>query len=328
MAITAPVPGLSLAVLAQWAASLPLPGADIASAKPQPLPDTVVFSSPPTRLLSDIASAGLRQLAALLPAIEAAILDASVGPLGQLAKAVGAASRQIAEGHVALLAEGPDRIVAAMPARVPLPGAPLPASSGDAKQLLRDLARQLGAETERMPDAHTGETLRTIARQIDAARIEPHLSADPGAGPIQRWLTEAKHVLRSTADALDRAEATLRPLVAEARPDAAGQPAAIGALTEITAAQAQLIAAYASLPPARAEPRRTAGMAGGFRFTVPLQQLAGATTLLGMMLIAAALWLSGGIWALATGAAGLVVTAFWVWRISRASRGVTLDVAR
>lgn len=327
MAITAPVPGLSLAVLAQLAAYLPLPAAETASAKPQPLPDTVVFSSPPTRLLSDIASAGLRQLAALLPAIEGAIRDESVVPLGQLAKAVSTAARQIADGHVALLAEGPDRIVAAMPGRVPLPGAPLP-SSGDAKQLLRDLARQLGAETERMPDAHTSETLRTIARQIDAARVEPRIPPDPGAGPIQRWLTEAKHVLRTTGGALDRAEATLRPLVAEARPDAGGQPSTIWALTEIMAAQAQLIAAYASLPPTRTEPRRTAGTTGEFRLTLPLQQLAGATALLGMMLIAAVLWLSGGIWALATGAAGLVVTAFWVWRISRASRGVTLDVAR
>ena len=267
-------------------------------------------------------------MTALLPALEQAVLDESVVPLGHLAKAVSAAARQIEDGHGALLAEGPDRVLAAMPGPFSLPSGTPSASSEEARQLLRDLARQVGVETEGAPGEKTSEALRTVARQIGATDVQSRPPPEPGESPIDRWLAEAKHAIRSTEDALDRAEATLRPIVTDARPEVCKQPSPLWALTEITAAQVQLIAAYASLPPTRAEPRRVVGATARFSIRLPLDQFAGATTLLGMLLLLAALWLAGGLWMLATGAAGLAMTAVWVWRISRATRGVTLDATR
>ena len=116
MAVMAPVSGLSLAALARFSAGLPLPEAAAPPDKQARMPDVVVFSSAPMRVLSDLASAGLRQLAALLPMIEQAVQGESPAPLGLLAKAASAAARQIGDGHEALLAEGPDRVAASIAA--------------------------------------------------------------------------------------------------------------------------------------------------------------------------------------------------------------------
>lgn len=323
MTITAPVPGFSLAALARLAAALPLPSAAPSSAQ-QRSPDVVVFSSAPFRLLSDLASAGLRQLTALLPAIEQALQDDSAAPLGHLAKAAGAAARQITEGHVALLAEGPERVAASLRGEIPIPATATPS---EAQQVLRTLARQLGtaAEPEPAPDVRTSETLRTIARQIGTAEpLASPLAADKEASPIERWLGEAKLVLRSTGDALDRAEQQLIALPPATAPDA---PSA-WALAQITAAQAQVTAAYSSLSHSLREPRRIAAAITAGSFAIPADHLAGATTMCGMLLVLATLWLAGGIWSLVTGTVGLIGIGFWVMRISRASSGVRLDVRR
>ena len=354
MAVMAPVPELSLALLARLTAALPLPGAGVEPGKqsglsgvaafpppeitagpgqPSRVPDVVVFSSAPMRVLSDLASAGLRQLTALLPVLEQAVQAESTAPLGILAKAVAVAARQIVEGHTALLAEGPDRVAAALRGEVlTKSGAPTSAAT-DTKQMLRTLARQIGAEIEPAQDSHVSETLRTIARQIGASdTLEPRSAAEAGDGLIQRWLGEATHVLRSTGATLDRAEQQLRPLVSEeptqlagallAGTNVAGMSPSAWVLSEILAAQAQIAMAYASVGQARTTARFTYRAAPR---TLSLNNLAGATTLLGMLLILATLWLVGGLWSVATGLVALAATAVWVWRISRASRGVTLD---
>ena len=421
MAVMAPVSGLSLAALAKFSAGLPLPEAAAAPDKQGRVPDVVVFSSAPMRVLSDLASAGLRQLAALLPILEQAVQEESAVPLGYLANAAGAAARQIGEGHPALIAEGPDRVAAALrgptlpqnnspanattdtkqmlrtlarqisadaepaqdgltseapdrlaaalsksPAGAPpdpkqvlravahqlesegpqedragessdqfaatLPKtAPSPISSSasvlaDAKQVLRTIARQVGAEAEPARDGKTSEILRSIARQIGTADDpEPLSRTGSDAGPIQRWLTEAKHVLRSTGDVLDQAEQQLRPLAAAEPLNQAAELPAGWALSQIVAAQAQIAMAYASLGQARTAPRLTSRTTpASFR----IDHLAGATTFLGMLLVLATLWLIGGIWSVATGAVALGGAAVWVWRISQASRGVALDARR
>lgn len=287
------------------------------------MPDVVVFSSAPMRVLSDLASTGLRQLAALLPIIEQAVQEESMVPLGHLAKAAGAAARQIGEGHEALLAEGPDRVAATLRGPLLQSGGPATTAATDTKQLLRLLARQIGADTEPTQEGHASETLRSIARQIGTAdQLEPRATAEPGAGPIQRWLTEAKHLLRSTGDALDRAEEQVSSL-AKAEPiNAASAAPPAWVLTEILAAQAQIGRVYGTIGRARATARI------GYRAAPPtlaLGTLAGATTVLGMLLILATLWLVGGLWSLVAGAAALGGTALWVLRISKASRGLALD---
>lgn len=388
MTITAPVQGSSLAALAR-SISLPLPSAAPPSTQSRS-PDVVVFSSAPFRLLSDLAAAGLRQLTTLLPALEQALQGDSAAPLGYLAKAAGAAARQITEGHVALLAEGPERVAASLRGELSAPGTDVPA---EGRQLLRTLARQLGtpsdsepspeprttetlrtiarqvaldgrlatprsAEAESNPEPHTTETLRTISRQTgmddrpappragepgpDAQinetlrtvarqigiddRLAAPRSAEPDASPIQRWLADAELVLRGTSDALNRAEQRL----AELPPAATPQAPSAWALAQVTAAQILVTAAYGSLAQSSRVWRGTTARAtasGGF-FAAAGDRLVGATTMLGMLIVLATLWLAGGIWSLVTGFAGLLAVGLWVLRISRASRGISLDAHR
>ncbi len=322
MAVMAPLPGVTLAALARLSAVLPLPDAGASTETLARPPDVVVFSSAPMRLLSDLASAGFRQLAALLPIIEQAVQDQSVVPLGRLAKAASAAARQIADGHEALLAEGPDRVAVALRAQAwPQVASAAPNPASDAKQSLRTLARQVGTEAELAEGGRPDERLRTLARQLGAEDpLEPRPALQPGAGPIQRWLAEAKHLLRDTGEVLDRAEQQFRPLLQVQ--DAAGCPTAAWVLTEINAAQCQIASAYAAV-------RQTGTTAprGHRALSRPptLGNLAGATTVLGMLLVLATLWLLGGAWSLGIGACALGGAVVWVWRISKASQGVTLD---
>ena len=116
MAVLAPVSGLQLEALARLPDARPLPG-PAPEPKSSVFSDVVVFSSAPMRVLSDRASAGLRQLASLLPLIEQAVSEETTLALGHLSKAAGTAARQITEGHEALLAEGPDRVAGAMAGR-------------------------------------------------------------------------------------------------------------------------------------------------------------------------------------------------------------------
>ena len=388
MTITAPVQGFSLAALARLI-SLPLPSAAPPSAQSRS-PDVVVFSSAPFRLLSDLAAAGLRQLTTLLPALEQALQGDSAAPLGHLAKAAGAAARQITEGHVALLAEGPERVAASLRGELPASGTDVPP---EARQLLRTLARQLGtpsdsepnpeprttetlrtatrqvgvdgrlstppsAEAEPSPEPHTMETLRTIVRQIGADdRLAPPRAGEPApdtptnetlrtvarqigmddrlaaprstesdASPIQRWLADAELVLRGTSDALDRAEQRLTGLPSTATPEA---PSA-WALAQVTAAQVLVTAAYGNLAQSSRVWRgtRATATASGGSFAIGAESLAAATTMLGMLVVLITLWLAGGVWSLVTGFAGLLAVGLWVLRISRASKGVTLDAHR
>ncbi|MGI4793101.1 MAG: hypothetical protein ACRYF2_26085 [Janthinobacterium lividum] len=347
MTITAPVQGLSLAALARLVA-LPLPSAVPPSAQSR-APDVVVFSSAPFRLLSDLAGAGLRQLTALLPALEQALQDDGAVSLGYLAKAAGAAARQIAEGHVALIAEGPERVAASLRGELPAPATEV---STEANQVLRTLARQPGtaSEAEPAPATRTNESLRTLARQLgtvsDAAPTpEPRAnetlrtvarqigtqdhpaaprSSEPEASPIERWLSDAELVLRGTGDVLDRAEQRLAALPQATAPET---PSA-WALAQITAAQVQVTAAYGSLGHSLRAPRRAIAAAAATSFALSADRFAGATTMLGMLLVLGTLWLAGGLWSLVTGIAGLIALGLWVVRISRASSGVSLDVRR
>lgn len=372
MTITAPVQGLSLAALARLVA-LPLPSAAPPSEQSR-APDVVVFSSAPFRLLSDLAGAGLRQLTTLLPALEQALQNDSAVPLGHLAKAAGAAARQIAEGHVALIAEGPERVAASLRGELP---APVTEVSTEAHQVLRTLAWQLGtvsdaepatatrtnessrplarqpgtaSEAESAPATRTNESLRTIARQLgtvsDAAptpesRANETLrtiarqigtqdhpaaprSSEPETSPIERWLSDAELVLRDTGDVLDRAEQRLAALPQATTPET---PSA-WALAQITAAQVQVTAAYGSLGHSLRAPRRAIAAAAASSFTLSADRFAGATTMLGMLLVLGTLWIAGGVWSLVTGIAGLIALGLWVVRISRASSGVSLDVRR
>ena len=346
MAVMAPVSDLSVALLTRLTAALPLPESAAAPGKQSSLPgvtallppdlaagpgqqlrvpDVVVFSSAPMRVLSDLASAGLRQLTALLPVLDQAVQTQNAAPIAILAKAVASAARQISEGHTALVAEGPDRVAAALRGEVlPRTGSPTVAVT-DTKQLLRTLARQIGAEAEAEPaqDSRTSETLRTIARQIGASdQFELRSAGEPAEGPIQRWLAEAKHVLRGTSDALDRAEEQLRPIPTAEPINIVGATPTAWVLTEILAAQAQIARAYAAVGQARTTARASV-RAAPRHFS--LDHLSGATTLFGMSLILSTLWIIGGLWAVATGLVALAGTAIWVWRISRATRGVTLD---
>ncbi len=329
MTMTAPVSGLSLATLARLVA-LPLPSGAPPSAQQARSPDVVVFSSAPFRMLSDLASAGLQQLSALLPALEKAVLEESAAPLGHLAKVAGAAARQIGEGHVALLAEGPERVAAAL--RGEIPSMP-PASQTEGRQTLRTLARQIGTAAEGeplpepLPDARTSETLRAVARQIGMAeRFGLPQITDPDATPIQRWLSEANLVLHDTSDALERAERQLSAQIQAAPPNAPAQDTpTIWALGQIAAAQAQVTAACGSLGQSLRAPRRPA-VTTAASFKLQLDHLAGATTMVGTLLILAVLWFAGGVWSAVSGALGLVGLGFWLLRIRRASKGIRLDV--
>ena len=222
--------------------------------------------------------------------------------------------------------ESSDRFAATLPKTAPSPISSSASVVADAKQVLRAIARQVGAEAEPARDGKTSEILRSIARQIGTAdNPEPLSRTGSDAEPIQRWLTEAKHVLRSTGDVLDQAEQQLRPLAAAEPLNQAAELPAGWALSQIVAAQAQIAMAYASLGQARTAPRLTSRTTpASFR----IDQLAGATTFLGMLLVLATLWLIGGIWSVATGAVALGGAAVWVWRISQASRGMALDARR
>lgn len=322
MTITAPVQGLSLAALARLVA-LPLPSAAPPSAQSR-APDVVVFSSAPFRLLSDLAGAGLRQLTTLLPALEQALQDDGAVSLGHLAKAAGAAARQIAEGHVALIAEGPERVAASLRGELP---APVTEMSTEAHQVLRTLARQLGtvSDAEPTPEPRANESLRTVARQI-GAQDHPAAprSSEPEGSPIERWLNDAELVLRDTGDVLDRAEQRLSALPQATTPET---PSA-WALAQITAAQVQVTAAYGSFGHSLRAPRRAIAAAASTSFALSADRFAGATTMLGMLLVLGTLWIAGGVWSLVTGIAGLIALGLWVVRISRASSGVSLDVRR
>lgn len=322
MAMMALIPGFSLAALARMPADMPLPQAASALGKQSHAPDVVVFSSAPMRVLSDLASAGLRELAALLPMIEQAVENASAAPLGHLAKAAGAAARQIVDGHEALLAEGPDRVGASLKSQVMTQSSPPATGSVEAKQVLRTLARQIGAEVAPAEPGRASESLRAVARQLGAADLlKPRPSSAPDAGPIERWLSEAKHLLHSTGEALGRAKEQLRPPMPEPANLAGASPTG-WVLTEILAAQAQIATSYKAVSRARtaahmayrAEPRARSS-----------DHLAAATTLFGILLTVSTLWLLGGIWLVATGIGALASATVWVWRINRASRGVTLD---
>ena len=347
MTIMAPVQGLSLATLARLVA-LPLPSAAPPSEQSR-APDVVVFSSAPFRLLSDLAGAGLRQLTALLPALEQALQDDGAVSLGHLAKAAGAAARQIAEGHVALIAEGPERVAASLRGELP---APVTQVSTEANQVLRTLARQLGtssdaepatatranenprtlgrqpgtiSDAEPAPEPRANESLRAVARQIGTQdHPAPPRSSEPETSPIERWLSDAELVLRDTGDVLDRAEQRLTALPQATTPET---PSA-WALAQITAAQVQVTAAYGSLGHSLRAPRRTIAAAASTSFALSADRFAGATTMLGMLLVLGTLWLAGGLWSLVTGIAGLIGLVLWVVRISRASSGVSLDVRR
>ena len=107
-----PTSGYALAALARASLPLPLPGTAVATRPPTAEP--VVFSSVPMDVLSDLAAAALQQLATLLPLIDSAVQDGSAAALGRLATATATAARQIADGHAALLADGPDRLAAAL----------------------------------------------------------------------------------------------------------------------------------------------------------------------------------------------------------------------
>lgn len=343
MTVTAPVPGFSLANLIRLAASLPLPSAALPSAQ-QRAPDVVVFSSAPLRLLSDLASAGLRQLTALLPALEQALQDESVAPLGHLAKSITVAARQVTDGHVALLAEGPERAAASLRGELPIPST---AMTGEARQLLRTFARQLGNErenkaptesdsetpTELAPDARTDETLRTIARQVGSTeRLASTPARDSDASPIELWLAEAKQVLRNTGDALDRADEHLRSVALDMAPvsrsTALAEPPSAWALAQVAAAQLQVAAAYGSLGQSLRGPRRLPRAITAGTLAIAPDHLAAATTGFGMLLVLATLWLAGGIWSVITGTVGLIAIGLWVVRISRASSGIALDPGR
>ena len=367
MAVTAPVPGLSAVALPPWEAALPLPeigaatgttvGAPIGTTVGAPigttagavtgadgtLPDLVVFSSAPLRLLSDLAASGLRQLIALLPTIERAVQEASPLSLGHLARAVGAAARQIGDGHAALLAEGPDRVAAAVPRE-----------SGMAA--LRTVARQLGAATPDVKSdtetpSETGragaapddarQILRAVARQLGTAADAPLLRPDPAAADradsaVEHWLGDADHALRDASNVLDRAEEQLRPLVAHAadeQPVLAGQhPTSVWAMTEVIAAQAQVAAAFGGLATFRLRPAPWAAPAGSAVGGLRLDHLAGAITLFGIALLLAIVWLLGGIWSAAVGVGGtivaLAVAALWGWRIVVSAHGLRLDLRR
>lgn len=283
--------------------------------------DTVVFSTAPFRALAELAAAGLRQLATLLPAIEQAVEDRSLEPMIHLAKAAGAAARQVEDGHVALLAAGPDRLTAALPSASPPPRT---APSDGAPQALRTFARQVGAMIEPAAVSAPDDTLRAAARQLGAAMSDGPVENenDPRSEPAQLWLAEAKHLLHRTGDALDQASSLL-PLS-----DPALSQAAPSAITlEIAAAQTQIAAAFASLAHvplasgSAATPSRTI-------FRLRPGQLSSATSGFGALLLLTVMSLASGIWWLCLGLIGLTATAFWVWRIGRAARGVALDATR
>ena len=393
------------------------PASRPSAAGADPVPDTVVFSSAPLRLLADLASAGLRQLATLLPALEQAVGLPDPVPLGHLAKAAGAAARQVEEGHAALLAEGPDRVAASLNGEQRARAA----APDQATQLLRTLARQIGSAPPQATEARASEALRTIARQIGdsvaslpdrassppatASRSEsnePQPRRDPlarlGGEPVllperplsqptvpsrpespeqprnplapqpngvppqpadsrwndaptplprpigsafelpdarpaapadaaDRWLDEAQHLLHRAGDVLDQAGEQLRPLIAETP---IPSPQIGWALSQIVAAQVQLSSAVARLG-TRSKPVSGGGAAAAWSLpsmSIPLERLSHAAGLAGIMLVLFAVWLAEGVWTLAAGVAGLVTTAFWVFRISQAARGVTLDARR
>lgn len=312
--MVAPVPGFSLAALARFSAALPLPEAAPAPDRQSRVPDVIVFSSAPMRLLSDLASAGLRQLAALLPMIEQAVQNESTVPLGHLAKAAGAAARQIVDGHEALLAEGPDRVAASVRGRGIVPASATP----DTQPSLRTLARQIGSQPVPAEPRQPSDILRTIARQLGSAELpEPKSPAEP----IQHWLIEAKHLLRSTGEALDRADDQLRPQLAADPASVAAGSSSRWVMTEIMAAQAQIALSYAAVSRV-GTPTRTRDRV--MPLTSSLDHLAGATTLFGMLLVLATLWLIGGLWSVAAGIAALAGAALWIWRVNRASLGLML----
>ena len=288
---------------------------------PTPRPsDVVVFSTPPFRALAELAAAGLRSLAVLLPSLELAVEDHALEPLAHLVKAATTAVRQVSDGHVALLAEGPDRLAAALPSTAP-PRASAPAET---PQQLRNLARQIGATLEPMTDPAPSDTLRTVARQIGAATLErPLLTlSDPKAEPAQRWLAEADHILHRAGDTLDQASA-LVPLAETALTQPTLNPLAL----EIAAAQMQVATTRAALS-SRATAPRQAPTPSRFPLDLLPRQLSNATSLIGTLVILALMSLATGLWSVCLVLLGLGATIYWVWRIGRAAQGVSLDATR
>ena len=234
------------------------------------------------------------------------------------------AVRQVADGHVALLAEGPDRLAAALPSATP----PRASVLAEAPQQLRSLARQIGATlepaTESATDVVPNATLRTVARQIGANALERPLLdiSDPKAEPAQRWLAEADHILHRTGDTLDQASA-LVPLAETALARPTLDPLAI----EIAAAQMQVATTRAALSSRATAPRQAATPS---RFPLDLlpRQLSNATSLIGTLVILALMSLATGLWSVCLVLLGLGATVYWVWRIGRAAQGVSLDVRR
>lgn len=307
MALMAVLPGLFPSALVRDTAAAP--AREAATVMPR-LEDAVVFSSAPFRLLADLATAGLRQLATLLPSLERASEDGSLVPLGHLAKAANTAAREVADGHLALLAAGPDRTASA------LLGVPIRTTPSDG---LRALARQRGGFPVEAAPPRAADDLRAIARQLGAAL--PLVGDDaPAVDPKEGWLAEAKHILRRTgdalADAVDRYPATDTTIQLS--------PQTSWAMAEIVAARAQVSATLVRLNEIPTEPNRRATaplLAGPFG----LEQWAGATGALGIVLLLALLVLIGGAWSLGAAILALGGTAYGAWRIGRASRGFRLD---
>ncbi len=290
-------------------------------------PDTVVFSSAPFRLLAEVATTGLRQLATLLPTLERVAADPAVAPsLGHLAKAAAAAARQVSDGHDALLAQGSERIVAALPGRA-TPRAPGSAPPpGVAEPPLRTLARSVG-QSDAPPPAliRVDEGFRATMRQLGASADAPPLpfrDIPPDADPATSWLREADHLLRRADDALD--SAINRPPLPPLDPLPLNPAAINWALVEVAAARSDIVAARTRLAahPAAARSAPSPGRATFAHVALPLQ---GGLGLLGLGLLFVLLLVVTGAWSLAAGLAALAGTALCAWRIGRASIGVRLD---
>ncbi|HYZ61469.1 MAG TPA: hypothetical protein VE650_03370, partial [Acetobacteraceae bacterium] len=331
MAVAAPpISGFALASLARWAATLPpTPDASgLTGAPSSRQPDLIVFSSAtPLRLLSDLASTGLRQLISLLPIVERLLQDpapeASPLPLGHLAKALGAAAQQIEEGHEGLLTGDAARLS---------PGTAR--ASSTARDTLRATARELGVaydpylprgaadrlQSGRAPDAR--QALRAAARQVGEAHSDsstpqaPAPGGDRAASAVNRWLGDAKQALRGASGLLVRAEYRLQAAASpsseeRAPPTVSHAPAGSDtawALNQVSLAQHQVAAALLTVtasPLRRVAPSRAPAAAAP---ATRIYRLNSVIAALGAGLLAVLGWLAAGSWSLASGFACLVVT--------------------
>lgn len=312
MALTAVLPGLFPSALVRD--TVVAPARDAATTVPR-LSDAVVFSSAPFRLLADLATTGLRQLATLLPSLEQAVEDGNLVPLGHLAKAANAAARQVGDGHLALLAAGPDRALAALPGTPPFRALP---SDG-----LRAFVRQQGAAPTMAAPLRADDDLRAIARQIGNALPPLRTDDDPEPDPAERWLSEAKHLLRRTGETLTEA-VEHRSITDPALPPS---PQIGWAMAEIVAARAQVSTTLLQLDEVPVQPR-CCHASSFFSAPLRLEQLAGAVSVLGIVLFLALLAMAAGAWSIGAGILALGGTAYWAWRIGRAAQGFRLDGQR